>query len=225
MAILFLGSCSNSDSWSKEYSYFEDYSLPFIRNPQFTSFSANSLALNPFTFFEDSSSSHITNPLSSPPVYPGIPSSSFLLDKLNIDTFYSTLPPHLFSADMVSMSHGLECRCPFLSKDLFLLSRNIPVNLFMKNGYNKSLLRDILSPYLPHSVSYQSDKKGFNFEFSSKCISDFSIFNELLLNCSYISDRLDLDDLLSQHNNSSLSNAQSKLFFRAVSIASFLSIQ
>ena len=123
------------------------------------------------------------------------------------------------------MSHGLECRCPFLSKDLFVLARSIPVNLLMQNGFNKSLLRETLSPYLPHSVTYQSEKKGFNFEFSSKHISDFEILNDLLLDCSYISDRLNLDLLLSQHNNASLSNAQSKLYFRAVSIASFLSTQ
>ncbi len=216
---------SNIDTWSKEYIFFKDNWLPYIRNRQFTSFSVYSPTINPFAFFEDSSSSLITNPLASPPVYPGIPSSSFLIDKLNIDTFYSTLPPHLFAADLVSMSHGLECRCPFLSKDLFFLARSIPVNLLMQNGYNKSLLRETLSPYLPRSVSHQSDKKGFNFEFSSKYISDFAILNDFLLDCPYLSDRLDLDTLLRQHNTPVLSNSQSKLFFRAVSIASFLSIQ
>ena len=57
------------------------------------------------------------------------------------------------------MFHGLEVRNPFLDTELVRLVWSLP-DKFLNKGYSKSILRDILSDYLPSGIS-RRQKQGF----------------------------------------------------------------
>jgi len=65
----------------------------------------------------------------------------------------------LVKTDRASMFQGLEVRNPFLDKELVKLVWSLP-DKFLNKGYSKSILRDILSDYLPSGIS-RRQKQGF----------------------------------------------------------------
>ena len=65
----------------------------------------------------------------------------------------------LVKTDRASMFNGVEVRNPFLDHDFVKLIWRLPDSYLNKNS-NKSILRDILSDYLPASISKRT-KQGF----------------------------------------------------------------
>lgn len=53
---------------------------------------------------------------------------------------------------------GIEMRCPFLDRALMDFSAWIPLDLRMRNGRFKWILRKAMNPYLPHNVVWRGDK-------------------------------------------------------------------
>ena len=64
-------------------------------------------------------------------------------------------------------------------------------------------------------------KKGFNFEFSSKNIANFSELFQGIDEVDFFRDILDIDKVNDLINNENITNAESKLLFRLVN-AKFL---
>ncbi len=57
-----------------------------------------------------------------------------------------------------SRHFGVEMRCPFLDRALIDFSAWIPLELRMRHGRLKWILRKAMSPLLPHSVAWRGDK-------------------------------------------------------------------
>ena len=57
-----------------------------------------------------------------------------------------------------SRQNGIEMRCPFLDRDLLEFVAWVPLNLRMRNGRLKWVLRKAMNPHLPHAVVWRGDK-------------------------------------------------------------------
>lgn len=88
------------------------------------------------------------------------------LDTLNkvlyASTHETTLPTLLRNYDRYSMAKGVEIRMPFMDHRLVSLAFSIPWASKIRNGYAKAIIRDAMSPLLPHEIAYRKSKIGFN---------------------------------------------------------------
>jgi len=76
--------------------------------------------------------------------------------------FENFLPDDLLvKVDRATMFHSLECREPFLDHRLVEFAASMPLDLKIKNGSGKYVLRKILSRYLPDSL-FERPKQGFS---------------------------------------------------------------
>ncbi|WP_347175239.1 asparagine synthase (glutamine-hydrolyzing) [Polaribacter uvawellassae] len=91
--------------------------------------------------------------LAEKPNYP----KPFKDDLLNLqyrDLFYTKVPRALRFNDRISMAHSTELREPFLDYRLVELAFSQPLEYKIKDGVQKSMLREIVSEYLNDSISY-----------------------------------------------------------------------
>ncbi len=76
--------------------------------------------------------------------------------------FHSYLPDDILTkVDRVSMAVSLECRVPFLSREIIELAFSIPEEIRNPNGQLKGLLKTTMTGLLPESIINRS-KRGFN---------------------------------------------------------------
>lgn len=66
----------------------------------------------------------------------------------------------LCKVDRASMGVSLETRAPFLDEDVISLSTRLPINMKIKNGQGKWVLREVLNKYVPQNL-FDRPKKGF----------------------------------------------------------------
>lgn len=85
----------------------------------------------------------------------------------------------LRDTDVMSMSHGLEVRVPFLDEDFQQLTGQIDANLKFNNGRPKQLLIDSFSNILPEAV-WNRPKMGFTFPLQEWMKNNTNIGNEEL---------------------------------------------
>ena len=83
-------------------------------------------------------------------------------------SWYSYIDLHLYQAehfltklDRVSMSHSIESRTPFLDHEFIQSVFSIDASLKYKDGTTKSLLKDMMRPYLGDDI-LKRKKKGFS---------------------------------------------------------------
>jgi len=83
-------------------------------------------------------------------------------------TWYSYIDLNLFQAehfltklDRVSMAHSIESRTPFLDHELVSLVFSMDSKLKYKDGITKSLLKQLMKPYLNDKI-LKRKKKGFS---------------------------------------------------------------
>ena len=91
--------------------------------------------------------------ISEKPQYPK-PFKDDLLNKQYRDLFYTKIPRALRFNDRVSMAHSTELREPFLDYRLVEFAFAQPLEYKIKNGIQKSLLREIVSKHLNDAISY-----------------------------------------------------------------------
>jgi len=72
----------------------------------------------------------------------------------------SILPNYSLVCDRLEMAHSVEVRLPFLDHQLFSVVREIPVELLIRQGAGKYVLREATRPYLTETV-YGSPKHSF----------------------------------------------------------------
>ncbi len=142
--------------------------------------------------------------------------ANYFKKKLDEDLFYLTLPQHVVASDQVSMFFSLENRAPFLSREVYDIARSIPNNLLISKGYGKYILRKSMQDIVPNSILWDTNKKGFNFEFSSKNITDFCKLFYGIDEMDFFKDFLDIDKVNGLINKENITNAESKLLFRIV---------
>ena len=66
----------------------------------------------------------------------------------------------LVKVDRASMKSALECRTPFLDRDLMNYVRELPIEYHFERGLGKALLRRALPDWVPDSIRWR-DKRGF----------------------------------------------------------------
>lgn len=88
-------------------------------------------------------------------------SLSGLNDFLYFDTFNYGLGKLLRFSDRNSMAHSREVRLPYLSHELVEFAFTLPIDLKMKKGWSKYILRKSMQGNLPNEIVWRKDKKGF----------------------------------------------------------------
>ena len=150
-------------------------------------------------------------------------SNSLLKNRMLNELFHELVPLICNEDDMNSMKMSIENRSPLLNKELLNFSLSLPQNMYIKDGYGKSLFRDSMKGILNDKVRLDRKKHGFNssihslINLKSKKVMDFFIKNEQLnefINvknfCSYLK------------NQKSTDNANSKFIFSVFNAAIFL---
>ena len=67
----------------------------------------------------------------------------------------------LVKTDRTSMAHSLEARVPFLDREVYELASALPLNLRIRAGAKKRLLRKAIEPLVPRSIVH-GPKRGFS---------------------------------------------------------------
>jgi asparagine synthase (glutamine-hydrolysing) len=99
--------------------------------------------------------------------------------------FHTYLHDDIFTkVDRVSMSVALECRVPFMNRELVEFAFSLPENIIYYNNQKKGLLKYAYKDILPENILYRT-KRGFNIPLSSwnnKFLKDASTQQERILN-------------------------------------------
>jgi asparagine synthase (glutamine-hydrolysing) len=66
----------------------------------------------------------------------------------------------LVKVDRASMFSAVECRTPFLDRDLFAFAASLPIGYHFAHGQGKALLRRCLPDWVPPEVRWRK-KQGF----------------------------------------------------------------
>ena len=85
-----------------------------------------------------------------------------IAERQKIDLTYSGLPAFLRHEDRNSMAHSVESRHPFLDYRLVEFAVNCPPDFKLRDGWNKSILRDAMKGILPEKVRLRKTKLGFD---------------------------------------------------------------
>ena len=67
---------------------------------------------------------------------------------------------YVLGAERIDMAHAVEVRVPFLDHTLFEFARSIPVQLLVKDGRRKYILREAVKPFVTDEV-YRRQKQPF----------------------------------------------------------------
>ena len=92
---------------------------------------------------------------------------NLLRNKMLNELIYQTVPLALADDDLNSMHYSIENRSPFLNKELIDISFQLPSKIFMKDSYNKYLLRLSSKGFIHDKIRLEREKKGFNASFNS----------------------------------------------------------
>jgi asparagine synthase (glutamine-hydrolysing) len=85
-----------------------------------------------------------------------------IVKRLQFLDFHTYLPDDILTkVDRVSMSVSLECRVPFLSRELIEYVFSLPEKIVLKKGKLKGLMKEAFRNLLPQSI-LERDKKGFS---------------------------------------------------------------
>lgn len=90
----------------------------------------------------------------------GLSKSKTLSDLRNIDKHLSLEGDMLVKVDRTSMLSSLECRAPFLNKELWEFTNSLPSNYLIKNNSKKHILKESFKDVFP-SKFLEKSKKGF----------------------------------------------------------------
>lgn len=74
---------------------------------------------------------------------------------------YNCLPMLLRYADRNSMAFSREARLPFLDNELVDFSISLPDEFFVRNGWQKWILRQSAGNLIPNSIRWRADKVGY----------------------------------------------------------------
>lgn len=114
---------------------------------------------------------------------------NILRNRMLNELFYQIVPVILHHDDLNSMMYSVENRSPFLDKELLNYSINIPTKYLIKEGYQKSILRDASKGILLDEIRMDRQKFGFNASLSS--LTDINTIKHFLLK-----DKSNLSDII-----------------------------
>ncbi len=74
----------------------------------------------------------------------------------------NVLPTLLRNYDRYSMANGVEIRMPFMDHRIVCYAFSLPWTSKVRSGFSKCIVRDAISPYMPHEVTWRKGKIGFS---------------------------------------------------------------
>ena len=86
-------------------------------------------------------------------------SQDLLRNRMLNELFKEVIPVILKHDDLNAMQNSIENRSPYLNKELFENSLNIPTRFLISEGYQKKILRDCLKNILIDDVRLDRQKK------------------------------------------------------------------
>ena len=154
-----------------------------------------------------------------------IKSKNFLKDsfknELFKDLFKQSLPTQLYGADNISMYYGLETRCPFLSKDIYLKSFSLPNQFLINNGLGKVILRSSMKNVVENNILISSNKIGFFANLSNFFDVNSIKFKKMLFSNNYVNSIIKKDKITKLLKKKELTNQETHLIFNILNIAIF----
>jgi asparagine synthase (glutamine-hydrolysing) len=107
-----------------------------------------------------------------------------LEEKMMAMDFQTYLPDDILcKVDRSSMYFSLETRTPFLNQDLIEHAYKLPLNLKIKNGKTKNILREILNKHIPNHL-FERPKMGFGIPIHDWIKSDLKDWaSQMLFDC------------------------------------------
>ncbi len=145
-----------------------------------------------------------------------------LKNRMKNEIFHETVPVILYEDDMNSMRHSIENRSPFLSKDLYNLLFSINSSKFIKYGYPKYILRDIVKGYLPDKIRLNRKKIGFNASISDITQINYDIMINFINSNKYLKEIVNEKNFDFLKNFKTISNEQSKYIFNIINVGMFI---
>ena len=137
--------------------------------------------------------------------------------------FYQTLPLALHEDDLNAMYYSIENRSPFLSKSLVEKCFSIKSKYFMKDAFNKYLLRKNSENILKDRIRLNREKRGFNASFDSVFSFNNNKFKDWFFEKnSPIFDLIKRDLFLKKFNKSKLKELNQQNLFNICSAKLFL---
>ena len=148
-------------------------------------------------------------------------SADLLRNRMANELYEEVVPVILNEDDLNAMYFSIENRSPFLDSNLIEFCNTIPTKLLIKNGYNKSILRDAMIHIVPEFILNNRNKIGFNAPIvdllgtldekdMQEILSENPVFK--------IIDKRRIKDLLLKKNHS---NSESKFIFNFLNIKYF----
>lgn len=96
------------------------------------------------------------------------------------ELFHYQLPEQLRPEDRVSMAHSVETRLPFLDYRLLDLVLGQPMDMLIRGGWSKYILRQAMQGILPEEVRCRTAKMGYDTPTASLIRQNRKLFLPLL---------------------------------------------
>ena len=146
---------------------------------------------------------------------------SLMKNRMTNEMFHETVPVLLKEEDLNSMFHSIENRTPFLDSNLFQTGLNMPSKLYIKNGFSKWPLRQIIKGIVPEKIRLNKRKTGFNAS-----IKDIIRFDKKTLN--YLTKDNEIFDIINKkkftkllENRKEFTGVQNNFIFNFLSVKLF----
>ena len=117
--------------------------------------------------------------------------------QLYVQTHDEVLPTLFRCYDRYSMSNSVEIRMPFMDYRIVSFAFSIPWTSKVRNGYTKSIVRDMAAGVMDDRILYRKDKIGFNSPMTEWLLDDNvksfildAIHSVEFFNCSLINPTL-----------------------------------
>lgn len=133
----------NAVNYNGEF-YYDIVSLGFLENERKEIFNQKNYVFNPLGYYKKIIGNQ----------------NKTLTDFRNIDRILSLEGDLLVKVDRAAMLTSLECRAPFLNKELWEFTSNLPENYLINSWDKKHLLKESFKHYFPKNFLNKS-KKGF----------------------------------------------------------------
>ncbi len=147
---------------------------------------------------------------------------SLLRKRMLNELFYETVPVILNEDDLNAMNNSIENRSPFLDRNLFEKSLQVPTEYLVNNGRAKSVLRESMRGILPDAILESPRKVGFNAPIEDLLDITNSVNREQLLDDSPIFNFIKKSEIEKILNKKRLPNSLSKFLFSFLGAKFFL---
>lgn len=147
---------------------------------------------------------------------------SLLRNRMLNELFYETVPVILHEDDVNAMHNSIENRSPFLDRNLFETSLQIPTEFLVNNGRAKSVLRESMKGILPDVIRESPRKVGFNAPIEDLLDMKDPINRQQLLDDSPIFNFVKKSEIEKILNKKKLPNSSSKFLFSFLGAKFFL---